>query len=364
VTIGMFTSTEERCGIAAYSRGLIAALEQSATVCVSAAGFARQSPAAYRASAGVLNSADVAHVQHSYTFFGGMGPRQMGSRALLTAIRRPLAVTVHELDLRPTGARRLPPRVEVAYKRMFNRRSLVLPNVGVWIVHAEPLRTALLGLGAPAERVVRLPMPAPTVVSPLPDAAAAKGRWGLEGRVVLTIFGFLARRKGYDVALAALARLPRNYVLLVAGGTHAADHTEPEAWLRAEATRLGVSDRLRITGFLPAEEVPLAMAASDVVLAPFIEMSASASLHVALGYGRPVVASDLPPNRELGCVALAPVGDEIALARVIEEVATDAARRHALEVQAAEYVADHSYEALARATLALYDQLLSHAHRH
>lgn len=359
----MFTSTEERCGIAAYSRGLIAALEPHATVCVSAVSFKSQPSAAYRGYAGVLNAADVAHIQHSYAFFGGMGPRQMGSRALLAAVRRPLAVTVHELDLRATGARRLPPRVELAYKRMFNRRSLVLPSVGVWIVHAEPLRTGLIALGAPAERVVRLPMPAPVVVSPPPDAAAAKRRWGLEGRVVLTMFGFLARRKGYDVALAALARLPESYVLLAAGGTHAADRTEPESWLRAEATRLGVSDRLCITGFLPEEEVPVAMAASDVVLAPFTEMSASASLHLALGYGRPVVASDLPPNRELGCVALARVGDEAALAGVIEEVVTDAARRRELEARAAEYVADHSYEALARGTLALYDRLLGHAHR-
>src|SRR5947207_912813 len=107
----MFTSTEERCGIAAYARGLIAALEPHAEVRVSAAAFKAQPLAAYRAHAGVLNAADVAHVQHSYAFFGGMGPRQWGCRALLAAVRRPLAVTVHELDLRATGARGLPPAV-------------------------------------------------------------------------------------------------------------------------------------------------------------------------------------------------------------------------------------------------------------
>jgi glycosyltransferase involved in cell wall biosynthesis len=360
----MFTSVEERCGIAAYARGLITALRPHAEVRVSPASFAPRPAAAYADDAGILNAADVAHVQHSYAFFGGMGPRQMGARVLLAAIRRPLAVTVHELDQRATGARGLPPLVERAYKRHFNRRSLLHPHVGIWIVHAEPLRKALIALGAPAERVVRLPMPAPAVETPLPDPEAAKRRWGLEGRVVLTMFGFLARRKGYDVALAALARLPADYVLLAAGGAHAADHTGPEAWLRAEAERCGVADRLTITGFLPAEEVPLAMAASDAVLAPFTEMSASASLHLALGYRRPVVASDLPPNRELGGVALAPVGDAAALARVIEEVVTDPARRRVMEARATEYLADHSYDALARATLALYDRLLDHAHRH
>jgi glycosyltransferase involved in cell wall biosynthesis len=77
-----------------------------------------------------------------------------------------------------------------------------------------------------------------------------------------------------------------------------------------------------------------------------------------------VVASDLPPNRELDCVALAPAGDAAALARVIEEVAMHPERRRELEERAAAYVADHSYAALARATLALYERLPGYAHRH
>src|SRR5438128_1757319 len=82
------------------------------------------------------------------------------------------------------------------------------------------------------ERVVRMAMPVPEVALPLPDSEPAKRRWGLEGRTVLTIFGFLARRKGYDVALAALQELPADAVLLAAGGAHAADRTGPEEWLR------------------------------------------------------------------------------------------------------------------------------------
>jgi glycosyltransferase involved in cell wall biosynthesis len=364
MTVGMFTSTEERCGIAAYSRDLIGALAREVDVQTSAASFEPVPPSAYRAVAERLNEADLVHVQHSYAFFGGMGPRRTGSRVLLGAIRRPLAVTVHELDLRATGAHRLPPAAEIAYKRAFNRRTLILPNVGVWIVHAEPLREGLIGLGAPAARIECLPMPVPNVPGTLPEGARAKQRWGVEGRTVLTIFGFLARRKGYDVALAALRNLPPDFILLAAGGTHGADTTRPEVWLRAEAERLQVADRLRITGYLAEDEVALAMAASDVVLAPFTEMSASASLHQALAFGRPVIASDLPANRDLGCVALAPVGDATALARVIREITGDPVQRAALQDRAVRYVADHSYETLARATLHLYDRIRDHAHRH
>src|SRR5206468_1909625 len=103
---------------------------------------------------------------------------------LMSGIRRPLVVTLHELDLRATGAHHLPAGVEVAYKRWFNRRTLLLPNVGAWIVHSEPLQAGLLKLGAPAERVLQMPMPVPPVAGPLPDAAEAKRRLGVEGRTV------------------------------------------------------------------------------------------------------------------------------------------------------------------------------------
>src|SRR5438874_2552738 len=92
--VGMYTSVEERCGIATYSRGLIGALEGEAAVRVVAASFEPPGVGALGAAAGALNEMDVAHVQHSYAFFGGMGPGRMGARTLLTAIRRPLVVTV------------------------------------------------------------------------------------------------------------------------------------------------------------------------------------------------------------------------------------------------------------------------------
>ena len=101
------------------------------------------------------------------------------------------------------------------------------------------------------------------------------------------ILGFLARRKGYEVALAALRELPPEYVLVAAGGAHAADHTDTEAWLRAEAERLGVAERFQITGFLSEEELEAA--------------TALAESKIIMEYFR----SPGAPNAPLGAVSLA-----------------------------------------------------------
>jgi glycosyltransferase involved in cell wall biosynthesis len=349
----MLTSWEARCGIAAYSRGLVDALAPAVAVRVVPASFEPLPAAGYAELGRAMNGAQIAHAQHSYAFWGGMRPRRAGYHDFLRAVRVPLVVTVHELDDRATGTLGLPAPVERAYKRWFNRAAFVGRAVRAWVVHTEALKRSLCALGAPGARVHLLPMPVPAP-APAPAAAAARRRLGLEGRRVLTILGFLARRKGYEVALRALRELPADTLLLCAGGEHAADHSGTERWLRALAAELGVAERVRITGFVAEAELPAVLAASDLVLAPFTEMAGSASLHLALAYRKPVLASDLEPNRALGCVALSPTGDAPALAAAARRLLRDPGARAELGRAAAQYAADHSYAGLAERHLEIY----------
>ncbi|HEU4752994.1 MAG TPA: glycosyltransferase [Armatimonadota bacterium] len=358
--VGFLSSWDERCGIADYSRSLVDALRRRAEVDVVPATFRRSPKELYRAMGKALSAGDVAHVQHSYTFFGGLHPLHSAWSALAGAIRRPLLVTVHELDLRATGATPLPSALEQAYKRRFNRSVFLHPAIGGWMVHAAVLRASLMELGAPPERVVYRPMPIPAA-GPAPDPAPLRRRLGLEGKRPLVILGFLARRKGYDLALEALRRLPAEFVLVAAGGEHAADRSGTESWLREQAAARGLSERLRITGYLSEAELEQATALAEVVLAPFTEMSASASLNYALARGKAVVASDLPENRRLECLRLFPTGDAAALAEAVRELAGSPGLRAALSRAALDYAAGHSYDALAEETLALYRELLSRA---
>jgi glycosyltransferase involved in cell wall biosynthesis len=361
--VGMFVGTQERCGIGDYSRALVAAMSPLAEVTTVAGKFGRCTAAEHRRLGEAMNAGDLAHVQHAYAFWGGLALHRSGFPAFLRAIRRPVVMTVHELDSEATGARGLPAPAERAYKRLFNRLTFGSSRIAALIVHAAPLQRGLLELGIPPARIHLMPMPVPAVV-PAAGGAACRARWELGDRFVVTIFGFLARRKGYELALDALTRLPASVLLLIAGDAHPADPGDPRAWLREAIVARGLEERVRCAGYVPDEALPELMAASDLVLAPFTAMSASASLHLALAHGRPVLASDLEANRALPCVALFPAGDAQALAAAATELQTSPARRDELAEAARRYAASHGVDRLAREIVALYHEVLARADRH
>lgn len=359
--VSMLTSWNDRCGIAEYSRRLVEALRARAEVEVVPASFRRTPKSTYAAMGQALNGGEVAHVQHSYAFFGGMHPLRSGWGALAGAVSRPLLLTVHELDDRVSGPYPVPPQVELAYKRRFNRSVFLHPAVKGWMVHSLELQEALIKLGAPADRIWYCPMPVPPPPGREPEPERARRSLRLDGSRALVIVGFLARRKGYDLALDALRELPPEWVLVAAGGEHAADRTGTQSWLREEAARRGLADRLRITGYLSEEALDDVTAAAEAVLAPFREMSASASLNYALARRKIVIASDLPENRVLPCVRLFPTGEAPALAAAVRKVSTDSRERRSLLDAVDRYAAEHSYTALAEETAGIYRRLLDEA---
>ena len=223
--VGMLTSTEERCGIAEYSRHLVAALREHARIDVIPTTFDRVDPSVYAAMGRAVNVGDVAHIQHSYAFFGGMHPVRNGWRQVINQVTRPLVVTVHEIDQRATGALRMPAALEVALKRRINRESFNHPAIDHWIVHALTLKESLLSLGVPSARITCRPLPIETPPAGRVDPTPMIETLGIANRPTLVILGFLAERKGYDVALEALKLLPSEWMLIAAGGEHLADRT-------------------------------------------------------------------------------------------------------------------------------------------
>jgi glycosyltransferase involved in cell wall biosynthesis len=350
----MFTGPE-RCGIAHYTEALVRAMPPDVKVEVIRGNFDSHTREQYAALGARLNDADLVHVQHEYAYWGGMGPGT-GYFAFMAAVRRPVVMTVHELDSRAVGTRGLPGPLERAYKRRFNRRMFRHPAIRRWLTHSADVTVALVSLGVPKASVETVPMPVPAAL-PAPCMREAKAALGLEGRRVLTIFGFLARRKGYDVALEALARLPEDVALLAAGSVHGADHTAPDEELRALAERMGVGSRFRITGYLSEAEIPIVLGATDLFLAPFREMTGSASLALGQAYGCPILASDLPALRECGA-ALFPSGDAAALAAAAARLLQRPEERAQLSAAARAIAARHSFAALAERTVAIYGEVL------
>ena len=74
--VAMLTSVGDRCGIAAYTRCLVEGLNEFADVEVEPIEAGRQPLEHYRAQAERLNRADVIHIQHEHSFWGGILPNR------------------------------------------------------------------------------------------------------------------------------------------------------------------------------------------------------------------------------------------------------------------------------------------------
>lgn len=104
--------------------------------------------------------------------------------------------------------------------------------------------------------------------------------------------GRLVPRKGFDIAIAAVARLPDTELVLVGGPDDGRLADDPEAQrLSALAGELGVADRVQLLGQVPRTEMaPLLRSADVAVCTPWYEPFGITPLE-AMACGVPVVAA-------------------------------------------------------------------------
>jgi glycosyltransferase involved in cell wall biosynthesis len=373
----MFAPWHARCGIRDYTAHLIQALDDlpeiGCTRIVAAPPDAarhglRDAVAHYAADRArfrelgraMNTAAEVAHVQHQYFLFGGVSPAKSHVRTFLNELTVPAVMTVHEIAEPPDGF------VNHAAVAAANRINFLHPAIKALIVHTEADRERLIGIGArePHVHVIRHPVPRalPTPEHDLARTAFETRHPETAGRKIVTLFGFLSAKKGHAVALSALARMDPDTVLVFGGGPHPDDHTDYTPELHAIADRLGIQGRVIFTGYLTEERVAELMAITDVAIAPFLRSSGSGSLANLLAYGRPIVASDIAPHRELLASApslftLAPAGDAQGLADAVAALLGDTARRQELRRAALAYAERHSYREMARETVAVYERV-------
>ncbi len=117
-----------------------------------------------------------------------------------------------------------------------------------------------------------------------------------------------------------------------------------------------------VTNYLPDDAVAGAMCAADVVLCPQERGTGSYSLQVVLGYGLPVLASDLPCFAELEdgwqCLITFMRGDKADLASKLGLILDDEGLRERLSSRALAYAAEHSWNRIAADTVQVYRELV------
>ena len=122
------------------------------------------------------------------------------------------------------------------------------------------------------------------------DRAAAKAALGIEGPLLIAV-GHLDPRKGQDLALEALARIPDATLLLAGDGPD-------RARLEAIAGAKGLSPRVRFLGIQPHDALPALLAAADVMVLPTMSEGLANVWVESLACGTPVVTSDVGGARE------------------------------------------------------------------
>ncbi|MCC7078208.1 MAG: glycosyltransferase family 4 protein [Acidimicrobiia bacterium] len=126
------------------------------------------------------------------------------------------------------------------------------------------------------------------------DQSDARARLGLPADVpIFLFFGYLKKYKGLDLFLDALSALSRQGVPV-----HGVVVGQPSAQVPVDAVEAQVRDLDlgRVVTFHPGyatpEETDAWFSAADAVVLPYRSATQSGVLHLAYGYGRPVVVTD------------------------------------------------------------------------
>lgn len=289
--VGFLHLGRERSGLRRY--GSILAAETSTRpgleVTESDAGERGASYSELRRAARRLRHCDVVHLQWK---LADWGPRTGGiprMEVVLQSLRRPLVVTMHDVFARQGPWERLLSPSAVGLRRLGHAAASL-------VVHSEEERSRLSGLVR--EVKVEVVPHFVEVRGDLPDRAESKAALGLTGKRVITLLGYMTRRRGHRLVIDAMPELPEEVTALFVGSViEGRDHVGHA--LEEHAADIGVAGRVRFMGYLPEDELEAVLAATDVALCPFERMSASGALATWFSAGRPVVASDLAPFREL-----------------------------------------------------------------
>ena len=119
----------------------------------------------------------------------------------------------------------------------------------------------------------------------------AKKELGVSGKTLL-FFGFIREYKGLRYLLEALARVLeelKDITLLIAG-----EFWQDKAVYLDLIDRLGIRDKVKIFDqYIPNEEVEKYFRAADVVVLPYLSVTGSGVVQVALGLERPVITTNI-----------------------------------------------------------------------
>jgi len=304
-----------------------------------------------------LENVDILHIQHEYSIYKFDDRLPTLLQKAPQRIRKVL--TIHCVR---------PAQVSERWKIDEEYAGKIAKLADHIIVHLESQKEILLRLGLTPERISVIPHGTKIIEV---DREASRRRLGLplDGKILL-MFGFVKPHKCLHVAVDALNIIRKEYentYLFIAGGlapTASEKHRRYADSLRKKIEELDLEENVIFPNkYYPDEDVPYIFSACDIVLFPYYEedRSSSGSLHLAIGAGKPVIASRIPKFEELKHIS-----DELLVLPYNSEVIAKLALRIFKEPNFRDHIIGRteayrkltSWENTARKHLELYSRLI------
>ncbi len=257
------------------------------------------------------------------------------------ALNKPVVITARGTDVNLIPQYAIPRR----QIRFAARRAAGLVAV------SQALKDALVGLDVPSERVTVLRNGVDLDLFRPEDRDAARRAFALDRRTLLSA-GHLIERKGHDIVIAALPRLP-DCMLLIAG-------EGPErSRLEMLAARLGVSDRVRLLGAVPHVQMPRLYTAADALVLASSREGWPNVLLESMACGTPVVASAIWGNPEVVSAPEAGVLMRERSAEGIAEAVEALFRRLPSRTDTRTFAERHGWQETSNGQIRLFEQVLA-----
>ncbi len=199
----------------------------------------------------------------------------------------------------------------------------------------------------------------PDELRPVGDLKALRAEFAEPGEKLVLLVGRLVYEKGFQLALDALPGVierVENVRFLVAGsGTH-------EAELKAQAQRLGLSERGTFLGWIGDDALHSLYRIADLCVVPSIYEPFGLVALEAMASGCPCIVADTGGLREV-----VPEGERVGLrfnggdaehlGTMIERLLVDGELRDRLVAEASEHVLSFDWDDIARRTRGIYGEL-------